>query len=224
MYLTHMNMVEQQIRPWAIENHLVLDALRQVPRDLYVPKDLRDLAYADLDIPLVRNEAGEVLVSMLSPKVEAKILQTVVEFLGETETKKQVLVVGFNSPYLVALLLHLGFLVKVCESEEKVLTQVEPLLQGKKSLSVSHQNFFTQPELDQFDAVIFAAAIDVFDQSYLQLLKPTGCLVTTEGRSPVMQTKVYQVDVNKPSVSVQVIFETVLPYLSGVPRKSGFSF
>src|SRR5690606_41825442 len=61
------NMIEQQIRPWDVLDPVVLDILRQTPRERFVPQDHRDLAFADMQIPI---GPGEV---MREPKVEARL-------------------------------------------------------------------------------------------------------------------------------------------------------
>ena len=57
------NMVEQQIRPWEVLDQDVLDLLYTVPREEFVPREHRNLAFADMEIPL-----GEG-VKMWSPKM-----------------------------------------------------------------------------------------------------------------------------------------------------------
>ena len=47
-----LNMVENQLRPSRIEDPRLLDAMREVPRERFLPKHLRGVAYADEDLPL----------------------------------------------------------------------------------------------------------------------------------------------------------------------------
>ena len=64
-----MNMVEQQIRTWAVLDQDVLDLLYVVPREEFVPQPHRALAFSDLQIPLGEGE------HMWEPKLEARVLQ-----------------------------------------------------------------------------------------------------------------------------------------------------
>ena len=59
------NMVEQQIRPWDVLDQDVLDLLFAVKRENFVPPAYRNLAFADIEVPLGNGQ------SMLAPKVEA---------------------------------------------------------------------------------------------------------------------------------------------------------
>ncbi|MEQ1668913.1 MAG: protein-L-isoaspartate O-methyltransferase, partial [Sulfuriferula sp.] len=87
------NMIEQQIRPWDVLNPVVLDLLVRVKREDFVPAQYSTLAFVDMEIPLGHGEA------MMSPKLEARILQEVNVKPGET-----VLEIGTGSAYLTALL------------------------------------------------------------------------------------------------------------------------
>src|SRR5512135_2889971 len=93
------NMVEQQIRPWEVLDQDVLDLLYAVPREEFVPRAWRNLAFSDMEIPL-REQArdGE---KMWAPKIEARVLQA----LAPRRTER-VLEVGTGSGYLTALLAH----------------------------------------------------------------------------------------------------------------------
>ena len=53
------NMVEQQIRPWDVLDQDVLDLLRQVRREDFVPEQYRKLAFSDMEIPLGHGEAQQ---------------------------------------------------------------------------------------------------------------------------------------------------------------------
>ena len=52
MELARFNMVEQQIRPWDVLDANVLDLLKKVKREHFVPVDKQSLAFMDVEIPL----------------------------------------------------------------------------------------------------------------------------------------------------------------------------
>src|SRR5205807_1595633 len=62
-------MIEQQVRAWDVLDERVLDVMRQVPRELFVPAGYGYLAYADLEVPLPRGQ------HMLRPSVAGRLLQ-----------------------------------------------------------------------------------------------------------------------------------------------------
>src|SRR5512132_2305806 len=87
------NMVAQQIRTWEVLDPQVLDLLFRVKREDFVPAEHRNLAFADLEVPLGHGE------SMMQPKVEARILQELA-----LQPHENVYEVGTGSGYLTALL------------------------------------------------------------------------------------------------------------------------
>jgi len=90
-------MVDQQIRPWEVFDERVLDVIRRTPREDYVPTEHRNLAYADMNVPLGQ---GQV---MMAPKLAARLLQE----LGVRSNDK-VLEVGTGTGYVTALLAGLA--------------------------------------------------------------------------------------------------------------------
>ena len=93
------NMVEQQIRPWDVLDQEVLDLLYVVRREEFVPEAYREIAFSDLEIPLLENAGdGE---KMMAPKIEARALQELA-----VKPSDKVLEVGTGSGYLTALLAH----------------------------------------------------------------------------------------------------------------------
>ena len=56
-------MLGQQLRAWEVLDDRVLRAFAETPRENFVPKDYRDLAFADAEIPLGHGQ------NMLAPKV-----------------------------------------------------------------------------------------------------------------------------------------------------------
>ncbi len=62
-------MIEQQVRAWDVLDARVLETLRQVPREAFVPSQHRFLAFADVEIPL---PCGQ---HMLRPSVVGRLLQ-----------------------------------------------------------------------------------------------------------------------------------------------------
>jgi protein-L-isoaspartate(D-aspartate) O-methyltransferase len=93
MEQARFNMIEQQIRPWDVLEGRILDLLKYVRREHFVPESMREMAFMDMEIPLGYG------VSMWQPKLEARAVQE----LHLTRSDK-VLEVGTGSGYLTALL------------------------------------------------------------------------------------------------------------------------
>src|SRR5690606_36589982 len=72
------DMVERQIRTWEVFDQAVLDLMKVVPRENFVPDSMRALACADMNVPIGE---GEV---MLAPKVEGRMLQALAITRGDS--------------------------------------------------------------------------------------------------------------------------------------------
>ena len=98
------NMIEQQIRPWNVLDAGVLDLLADVHREDFVPAAHRNLAFMDLEVPLLGSNAEEAVRlghSMLPPRVEARMLQDL-----KILPSDRVLEIGAGSGYMAALLAY----------------------------------------------------------------------------------------------------------------------
>jgi len=69
------NMIEQQIRPWEVLDQRVLDLMYEVPRENFVPMAYRNLAFADINIPLAHDQV------MMFPNVEGRLLQALMVWI-----------------------------------------------------------------------------------------------------------------------------------------------
>ena len=87
------NMVDCQIKTWDVFDLEVLDAFEKVKREDFVPSGYRELAFADVNLDLGDNQ------KMMSPKVEARILQALA-----LRKEDKVLEIGSGSGHMTALL------------------------------------------------------------------------------------------------------------------------
>jgi protein-L-isoaspartate(D-aspartate) O-methyltransferase len=92
-----LEMVEQQIVPRGVRCPAVLDAMRTVPRHLFIPPDNQDLAYRDGPVGIGRGQtiSQPYLVAYMSEKLQLLPGMRVLE-------------VGTGSGYQTAVLVHLG--------------------------------------------------------------------------------------------------------------------
>jgi hypothetical protein len=90
-------MVDSQLRPNKVSNASLLEAMRQVPRETFLPPPLWSVAYADQD---VRLGGGRVLIA---PLAFARLAQLLDPVPGE-----RVLVVGSGTGYGAAVLATCG--------------------------------------------------------------------------------------------------------------------
>src|SRR5690606_37321264 len=158
-------MVEQQVRPWDVLDVRVLNVLLRLPREAYAPAAHRELAYADLGLPLAHGE------SMIKPVVEGRALQAL-----ELDGTEDVLDIGTGSGFTAACLGQLARSVTTIERHEDLATaaQASLLAQGASNVSVSHGDAFAWEPGRQFDAILVGGAVDVIPDRFAGWLRPGG--------------------------------------------------
>ncbi len=176
------NMIEQQIRPCEVFDARVLDLLRHVRREHFVPKHLRELAFADMEIPLGYG------TSMWQPKLEARALQEL-----RLTRKDHVLEVGTGSGYLTALLSTLaGHVTSVEIVPELNATAKRNLAACRReniALEVGDGSHGWNGDTP-YDAIVLTGSTPVLPEEFQNMLAVGGRLFAIVGDAPLMQAKV----------------------------------
>jgi protein-L-isoaspartate(D-aspartate) O-methyltransferase len=209
------NMIEQQIRPWEVLDPQVLDLLFVVKREDFVPAAYRNLAFADMEIPI---GSGQV---MLAPRVEARLLQE----LGIKKTDK-VLEIGTGSGYMAALLAAGAEHVVSIESRPELAEFARQNLEraGVTNVTVEVANGANGwSQRGPYDAIIVSGALPSLPVALLKQLRVGGRLAAIVGEAPVMEAQLVTCSAEGAYNTVN-LFETVVPALDGGETKSTFSF
>ncbi|MBN1654278.1 MAG: protein-L-isoaspartate(D-aspartate) O-methyltransferase [Deltaproteobacteria bacterium] len=166
-------MVREQIERRNIKNQQVLQAMRRVPRHLFVPMAYRDNAYEDRALPI---EDGQTISQ---PYIVGLMTELARVNPGET-----VLEVGTGSGYQAAVLADMGVNVY---SVEIVATLAESakerlLKLGYRNVHVRHGDGYDGwKEHAPFDAILITAAPPHIPEPLKQQLKVGGRLVVPVG-------------------------------------------
>ena len=207
------NMIEQQIRPWNVLDPEVLKLLSVVKREDFVPADKRDLAFADLEIPL-----GAVPgQTMLAPKIEARMLQEL--GLKATDT---VLEIGTGSGYMAALLAAKAEFVYTVEIDPALVELARQNLAkaGVANVCVDIGDAAQGWSLyAPYDAIVVSASTPVLPDALRRQLKIGGRLVAIVGELPAMQVLLVT-RTDEDAFNSDVVFETVVaPLVNATPRE-----
>jgi protein-L-isoaspartate(D-aspartate) O-methyltransferase len=197
-------MIEQQVRPWDVLDPRVLDALMAVHREDFVAQAHRQLAFADLPLPLAH---GEV---MMKPVVEGRMLQALALEAGEA-----VLEIGTGSGFITACLARLA---RAVTSIELHADFSESARQRLAAAGVNNVRLETADAMHwqpgrQFDAIAVTAAVATIPSLFTDWLKPGGRLFLIRGYSPVQEA--VRVVRRDDGLHVESLFETDVPYLHG---------
>jgi len=209
------NMIEQQIRPWDVLDPQVLDLLFVVKREDFVPAAYRNLAFADMEIPIGSGQA------MLAPKIEAKMLQE----LGIKKTDK-VLEIGTGSGYMAALLAARAEHVVTVEIRPEIAATAKENLAraGVSNVSIEVGNGINGwSQRGPYDAIVVSGSVPNVSPSLLKQLRVGGRLAVITGEAPVMEAQLITCTAEGTYNTVN-LFETVVPVLDGADAKDQFSF
>lgn len=198
------NMVEQQVRTWEVLDARVLDVIGAVPREAFVPERWRNLAYADLEIPLGH---GQV---MLKPVIEGRMLQAL--GIGPDD---EVLEIGTGSGYTAAVLGKLGRMVTSLEIHPELAAAAQERLraQGVRNVSVLAADGLSHAPSTRYNAIAIGAAVAQVPQRFLDWLAPGGRLFVVRGLAPVQEAMLYTEHAGARVESS--LFETDIAYLEG---------
>src|SRR5438094_8352469 len=173
------NMVEQQIRTWEVLDQDVLDLLYLVPREEFVLKEARSLAFSDIHIPLGEGEY------MWEPKMEARVLQE----LAVRKSTDRVLEVGTGSGYLTALLAH--------RAAHVYSVEVKPALAelGRRNLERHGAENITLEVGDAargwsvhapYEVIVLTGSSPLLPRAFLEQLAIGGPLLPVPGSAPAL--------------------------------------
>ncbi|WP_297359924.1 protein-L-isoaspartate O-methyltransferase [Thauera sp.] len=209
------NMVEQQIRPWEVLDPDVLDLLMSVKREEFVPAAHRELAFADVEIPI---GCGQV---MLKPVIEGKVLQAL-----RPAKPDQVLEIGTGSGWFAALLAARAEWVRTIEIEPELVKLASANLARNgvdNVVVVQGDGIAGWPDRAPYDIIVVSGGLPFVPQALLEQLKVGGRLFAFVGEAPVMKARLITCEAEG-RFSTEDIFETVVPTLKNAPQRDGFSF
>jgi len=198
------NMIEQQIRPWEVLDHQVLDVLNSLDRVDFVREQYKGLAYADCQIPLGNQSR------MLPPVIEGRMLQAL-----RIQKDDNILEIGCASGYIGACLATLGKQVLSLDNNEENLefARQNASHAGLSNIEFKQANGLSCELDDHYDVITVTGSVSEVPDSLRQALTPGGRLFIITGQSPAMQALMIT-RTNDTEWTQQSLFETDLPALN----------
>lgn len=209
-----LNMVNNQLRPNRVDDPTVLDAMAEVPRERFLPKALRGVAYADEDLPL---PDGSWLIE---PLVLARMIQA-----AAVRPTDVVLVLGCSTGYAGVVLSRLAATVILVEPEPTAHT-VERLLDDlgvdNVAVVVSEDPADGHPSQAPFDVIFLVGSVSSVPPALFEQIGETGRIVAVidDGRigKATVFTKLHRV------VGRREVFDAQIPPCPGLVSSPGFAF
>lgn len=213
------NMVEGQIRPNRVTDERILEAMGTIPRELFVPKARRALAYAD--------EAVEIAPGryLMEPMLVARLIEA-----AAIRPTDAVLLVGAANGYAAAVLAKLASAVVALESDSALAAEAGRLLGqiGADTVAVIEGPLgLGYPRQAPYDAIVFDGAVEDIPQAIVSQLADGGrlaAIVAHAGPASLWSGKAVVVTRVGDAFARREIFEGGTPVLPGFARKPAFVF
>lgn len=217
--LARRTMVDRQIRPADVTNRNILKAIGETPREVFVPLELRPLAYSDADLPLTPAGSGGQRF-LVEPAILARLLQ-----LADVREEDIVLDVGCATGYSSAVLSLIANSVVALEEDERLAeAAAETLLEldiGNVAVLSGPLAAGYAPE-GPYDVILVFGSVEEVPAELLGQLKRGGRLVTIVGTGPGGEATLFYR--NGGEVSPRAAFNASAPALPGFAKRRSFAF
>lgn len=173
------NMVKEQIAGRGITDRRTLEAMNEVPRHLFVPRNMDEFAYDDSPLPIGYNQ------TISQPYIVALMTETARPGPG-----KKALEIGTGSGYQAAVLgltVDSVFTIEIVPELAKKSSELFRKLGYTNIISKYGDGYRGWPEYAPFDIIIVTAAPEEIPQPLIDQLADNGRLVIPVGKPSSFQ-------------------------------------
>ena len=208
-------MIGHQLRAWEIGDQRVLDVMATVPRPDFVPAAYRNLAYADMAVPIGHGH------EMLAPKIQGRLLQALALKPGD-----EVLDVGTGTGFLAACLARLAGQVTSIDIHETFTESARSRLAnaGVHGVRLTTGDIFETTFSRRFDAIAVTGSVPLYPAAFEEWLKPGGRMFCILGVPPLMEATLVRKSPDGAATLREAVFETLAPALEHAPAPDNFRF
>jgi len=171
------NRLVDQLRSMGIRSELVLQAIMNTPRHLFVDEALASRAYDNTALPIGYNQ------TISQPYIVARMTEALVE---NNEDLKNVLEIGTGCGYQTVILSKFARQVSTIERIDALLSKARERFYSLKCRNIRARNgdgFLGWPEHAPFDAILVTAAPAGVPKQLLEQLSVNGRMVIPVGKS-----------------------------------------
>ena len=172
-------MVDDQLKTRKIQSEPILEAMRNVPRHLFVPENLRCYSYDDSPLPIGLGQ------TISQPYIVAYMTE-----LLEPVSGMKILEIGAGSGYQAAILAYLGCKVYSIELVEDLAKKAQENLAALHFDNIQIRcgnGYLGWPEEAPFDAIVVTAAPDRIPDKLIAQLNEGGKMIIPVGETYSVQ-------------------------------------
>ena len=208
------NMVEGQIKPLGNISKQVMDAFLSIPRDQFVPLELKNFAYLEKNIEL---NNGRFL---LKPSLIAKIIS-----LADFNSSDTVLIIGSSTGYSSAILSNIAETVISIEEDDQLVNFSETIVLDKK---IDNVVFLRKdlnegcPEHGPFNKILIEGAVEDIPSYLFDQLDENGKMIAIIANGDLSEVREYnKVEEN---IGSKFLFNCEAPKLKAFNKTDSFNF
>ncbi|MCE6969354.1 protein-L-isoaspartate O-methyltransferase family protein [Cereibacter sphaeroides] len=206
-------MVDTQIRPSDVTKFPIIDAMLAVPREAYVPRAMREMAYMSENVAISPNRV------VFEPRTLAKLLDTL-----NIQPTESVLDVGCGLGYSCAVIARLAEAVVGLEEDEALASEAQRTLstEGVDNAAVIVGALTGgAAKHGPYDVITVQGGVETVPQALLDQLKEGGRIGCLFMEGPLGVARIgYKVD---GAVTWRPAFNASAPVLPGFETKRDFA-
>lgn len=217
--LARKSMLQSQIFTNQVNDTFVLEALRLIPRELFVAEKYQNVAYVDDDIPVNNAPIGRQRF-LPQPLIFARMLQ-----LAKIEKSHRVLDIASSSGYSSAVISRLAREVIALESDSEFTASASV---NMNKLNIENVNVVAgdlllgAPEYKPYDVILIEGTVEQIPETILKQLKIGGRLVTVMAAGGI--GNIIVVEKGEKGISTAVHFQASTYKLEEFKLEKGFKF
>ncbi|MBB5074394.1 protein-L-isoaspartate(D-aspartate) O-methyltransferase [Bartonella callosciuri] len=213
-------MVDNQIRTVDVTDLSVLESFLTVPREDFIPEEMRALSYIDTDIIIYPAQNRLSTCYSMRPASLAKLLQ-----LAAIKASDIVLDIGANSGYCAALLSKLAGSVIALESNKALSERTAEVLKRNQCNNVvvvsgPLENGYAVE--GPYDVIFIEGSVDFIPEALFNQIKDGGRLVGVEGHGNSGVARIYVKE--EGVIATRRAFNLAVKPLSGFLKTPDFIF
>ncbi|WP_073144851.1 protein-L-isoaspartate(D-aspartate) O-methyltransferase [Myroides odoratimimus] len=180
------NQLVEVLKQKGIVDTNVLDAIKRVPRHLFLDSSFEDFAYQDKAFPI---GAGQTISQPYTVAFQSQLLQV--------KKEDKILEIGTGSGYQTAVLVAMGARVYSIERQNELYKKTSALLPKlgiRAKLTTFGDGYKGLPNYAPFDSIIVTAGAPFIPQALLGQIKVGGRLIIPIGEEKQIMTELIRIN------------------------------
>ena len=216
--LMNKNMIDGQLKPMGINDPIILEAFKNVPRELFIDNDKSSFSYYEGNILIKDNRW------LLSTVIIARLINCV-----NISNDDIILEIGSCTGYTTAILEKLCSLVVGVEEDPELRALANKALakiESNSSIIVDGQHILGNTKSAPYDKIFIFGSVEKVPNLLFDQLSDKGSLITVikDKNNSKSCGNAVVFKKNKDIISSSNIFDVEVPFMEGFSKKEGFNF